>query len=344
VAQDLFKGFLWRNGKMTALPTPGGNQGAAYGANNKGQVVGLAENSSHDAKCVPPQQLDIEAVIWEPERKEVSELPPLPGDTIGGAFAINDEGQVVGGSGPTCGFLPFFTIYLAHAVLWRDGKAIDLGSLGGAQNNYAEVINNRGQVIGNSDLPGDNTGHGFLWQDGVMTDLGTLPYPLNFSSSAADINEKGQVTGVSCDSSFSVCHGFIWENGVMTDLNNLLLPPGSPLQVADCCGINDQGEIAVDLFEPSTGNTTAYLAIPCDDAHADDEGCLAAVQAAVGPERPRVVLSMQDVPASGERYAKARSRKLPSGFPDREDHPRSEVTYSWRVNLLAKKTKTAGEL
>jgi probable HAF family extracellular repeat protein len=273
VAQNLFKGFLWRNGVMRALPAPGGNQGAAYGVNNKGQVVGLAENSTHDANCVPPQQLDIEAVIWEPEREEVRELPPLPGDTIGAAFAINEKGQVVGGSGPTCGFLPFFTIYLAHAVLWRDGKVIDLGSLGGAQNNYAEVINNRGQVIGNSDLPGDNTGHGFIWQDGVMTDLGTLPYPLNFSSAAGDINEKAQVTGVSCDSSYSMCHGFIWENGVMTDLNNLLLPPGSPLQVAACCGINDRGEIAVDLFDPSTGNTTAYLAVPCDDAHASYEPC-----------------------------------------------------------------------
>lgn len=296
VAQNLFKGFLWRNGVMRALPTRGGNQGAAYGVNNKGQVVGLAENSSHDANCVPPQQLDIEAVIWEPEREEVRELPPLPGDTIGGAFAINDEGQVVGGSGPKCGFLPFFTIYLAHAVLWRDGEVIDLGSLGGAQNNYAEVINNRGQVIGNSDLPGDNTGHGFLWQDGVMTDLGTLPNPLNFSSSAGDINEQGQVTGVSCDSSFpSVCHGFIWENGVMTDLNNLMLPPGSSLQVAACCGINDLGEITVDLFDPSNGNTTAYLAIPCDAAHAGDQGCQTATQdaslpAQISSERTKIIL------------------------------------------------------
>lgn len=95
VAQNLFKGFLWRNGVMRALPTPGGNQGAAYGVNNKGQVVGLAENSTHDANCVPPQQLDIEAVIWEPEREEVRELPPLPGvpggdppDTIGAALEI----------------------------------------------------------------------------------------------------------------------------------------------------------------------------------------------------------------------------------------------------------------
>jgi probable HAF family extracellular repeat protein len=272
VAQNLFKGFLWRNGVMRALPTLGGNQGAAYGVNNQGQVVGTAENSTHDANCVPPQQLDVEAVIWEPEREEVRELPPLPGDTIGGAFAINDTGQVVGGSGPTCGNLPFFGIYLAHAVLWRDGKVIDLGNLGGAQNNYAEVINNRGQVIGNSDLPGDNTGHGFLWQNGVMTDLGTLPYPLNFASAAGDINEKGQVVGNSCDSNFN-CHGFIWENGVMTDLNNLMLPPGSPLQVAGCCGINDQGEIVVGLFDPRTGNTISYLAVPCDDAHASYEAC-----------------------------------------------------------------------
>jgi probable HAF family extracellular repeat protein len=265
--QYVFKGFLWRNGLMSALPTLGGNQGAAYGVNNRGQMVGAAENSTLDPNCVPPQKLDIEAVIWEPEGEEIHELPRLPGDTVGWALSINDKGQVVGGSGPRCGNLPFPTIYLAHAVLWQDGKVIDLGNFGGVQNNYAEVINNRGEVIGNSDLPGDTTGHGFLWQDGVMTDLGTLPYPLNFSSAAGDINEKGQVTGVSCDSNTvnPTCHGFLWENGVMTDLNTLMLPPGSPLQMTGCCGINDRGELAVNFFDPNTGYNTAYLAIPETD-------------------------------------------------------------------------------
>jgi hypothetical protein len=33
---------------MTALPNLGGNQGAAYGVNNRGQIVGVAETSTRD--------------------------------------------------------------------------------------------------------------------------------------------------------------------------------------------------------------------------------------------------------------------------------------------------------
>ena len=35
------------------------------------------------------------------EPGQVQELPPLPGDTVGFAFALNNNGQVVGSSG-TC--------------------------------------------------------------------------------------------------------------------------------------------------------------------------------------------------------------------------------------------------
>jgi probable HAF family extracellular repeat protein len=50
---------------------------------------------------------------------------------------------------------------------------IDLGTLGGTCG-LAAVVNNRGQVVGQSDLVGDLTAHPFLWDQGVLTDLGTL--------------------------------------------------------------------------------------------------------------------------------------------------------------------------
>lgn len=85
-----------------------------------------------------------------------------------------------------------------------------------------------------------------------MTDLGTLP-ALNFMSSAGDINELGQIVGTSCDSQFN-CSGFLWEDGVMTDLN-ALLPAGTALQVIAAGGINDLGEIAVQVFDPASATT-----------------------------------------------------------------------------------------
>jgi probable HAF family extracellular repeat protein len=61
-------------------------------------------------------------------------------------------------------------------VLWQNGTPTDLGNLGGMFFNIAFDINNQGQVIGQSDLPGDTTHHAFLrTEDDNMQDLGTLP-------------------------------------------------------------------------------------------------------------------------------------------------------------------------
>ena len=94
-------GFVWKSGVMRALPTLGGNNGFATGANDQGQVVGWAENTVHDPTCVRPQVLQFRAVVWGPGTNQIRQLPPLPGDTSGAATAINDRGRIVGISG-TC--------------------------------------------------------------------------------------------------------------------------------------------------------------------------------------------------------------------------------------------------
>ncbi len=58
------RGFLWRDGAMTGLGTLGGNNSYTTGANNRGQAVGWAENTTHDSTCTPPQVLQFRAVIW----------------------------------------------------------------------------------------------------------------------------------------------------------------------------------------------------------------------------------------------------------------------------------------
>ena len=43
------------SGSLTALPAlPGGNNSQAYGINNRGQVVGFAENGTPDPTCITP--------------------------------------------------------------------------------------------------------------------------------------------------------------------------------------------------------------------------------------------------------------------------------------------------
>jgi probable HAF family extracellular repeat protein len=254
-SQYLFLGFIWDDGVITPLPTLGGNNAAALGrANQRGQVAGTAETATPDTSCVPPQKLDWKPVVWEASG-EIRELELFPGDSVGAASAINDRGQVVGGSG-MCQSPG--TAALVHPVLWQNGTVTNLGSLGGAVNDFAVAINSGGQVVGLSDLSGDLTFHAFLWQNEVMSDLGTLPG--DSFSLASDINDAGQVVGQSCDDAGN-CRAFLWQHGAMTDLN-ALISLDSPLYLLSAEGINSGGEIVGWAFNQGSSETLGFLATP----------------------------------------------------------------------------------
>ncbi|MBV8371881.1 MAG: hypothetical protein JOY69_01350, partial [Candidatus Eremiobacteraeota bacterium] len=193
-APQICLGFSWKNGVMTALQPLGGNNAQALGVNNDGQVVGVAETGVHDATCAAPQQLDYSGVVWQRNGTKIA-LPPIAGDTVSQAIAVNKAGWVVGASGP-CGPVLNIAYGATHAVLWQTGSAIDLGNLGGTALNAATAINDHGQIAGASGLPGNTTLHAFLWQSGIMSDLGTLPGAVQ--SVAYGMNNQGQVVGNSC--------------------------------------------------------------------------------------------------------------------------------------------------
>jgi probable HAF family extracellular repeat protein len=126
--------------------------------------------------------LDYEPVIWGPGPGEIRQLPLPSGDTVGYAFGINDNGQAVGMTGTCVTTTLPGPAASRHAVLWEHGAVTDLGNLGGTYNpaalgvgNVALNVNNNGQVVGSSAIPGSAHNHAFLWsrQTG-MKDLGTL--------------------------------------------------------------------------------------------------------------------------------------------------------------------------
>lgn len=254
-------GAVWDRA-MWPLPTLGGNNGEAFTANTRGEVVGAAESKTVDSSCPSPKALRFEAVMWGPELGEVHELRPLPGDTVGFALGLNDHGQAVGSSG-TCADTTSNSvtglISGPHAVLWQDGYPTDLGGLGGKLVSVGAAINNRGEVVGASDLSGDTETHSFLWTKKTgMEDLGTLGTdPANF---AGWINNKKQIVGWSCDSSGN-CRAYLWQSHKMVDLNTLI-SPDSPLYLVLAFGINDDGDIVGQAVENSTGDLHAFLARP----------------------------------------------------------------------------------
>ena len=253
-------GAVWEWGAVRALPTLGGNNGFAAGANNLGQVTGWAENTVHDSKCVPPQVLQFRPVVWGPAAGQIQELPLLPGDSSGAATGINDRGQAIGISGICDQAVGRFTA--AHAVLWENGAVTDIGSLGGEAWNTPMAINGHGDVVGFAGTAGDPEGNvlrAFLWRRGQgMQSLGFLPG--HVYSEAHGINASRQVVGISCDVDFN-CRAFLWENGVMTDLNTLVAP-GYAGVLTTAQDINDAGTITGRAFMPASGENPAFVAIP----------------------------------------------------------------------------------
>jgi len=255
-------GFVWEDGVMRALPTLGGNNGFASGANNRGQVVGWAENTVRDTTCVAPQVLQFRAVIWNLKKDdvEIEELHPLPGDTSSAAVAINNRGQVVGISGICDRAVGRLSARVA--ALWDKGEVIELGNLGAPHWATATAINQQGDVVGFASQPDagpdDLLFSAFLWtRRGGIQDLPELPG--DNDSEAYGINERGEVVGVSCNA--NGCRAVIWRNGKVEDLNKFKRSYTGHLETAKA--INDLGEITGRaIINPSAGEREAYLAIP----------------------------------------------------------------------------------
>ena len=258
--------FVWQIGVMAELPTLGGPNGGVSAISIRGEMAGVAQTSVVDPSCIAPIRHQFQAVKWN-ATGEIHELLPLPGDTVGFGFWMNDSGQVVGTSGSCANTQPIGVVVGPHAVLWeQDGSARELPSLGGTVNtsliavgNRAIAINNGGQIVGGSALSDNTTAHAVLWPDkSSILDLGTLPG--DFNSAALAINDKGDIVGVSNDTSGGL-RPFLWQDGVMHDLNELV-PADSPMYLLFAAGIDSRGEIAGWGVVKSTGEVHAFLATP----------------------------------------------------------------------------------
>jgi S-layer protein (TIGR01567 family) len=137
--------------------------------------------------------------------------------------------------------------YLGSLVFDYGVTIKDLGTLGGSESR-AYGINDKEQVVGESETGTGYERHAFLWQNGVMNDPGIGE---RFSC-AERINENGQIVGHAYmenpsgnEISWST-HAFLWQNGVVTDIESSEL--GSFAK-----GINDRGQVVgYSAYEPDS--------------------------------------------------------------------------------------------
>lgn len=278
--------FVWRDGTASLLPLPGGNNGAANEINNRDAIVGGGEAGQPDPTCVPPQVLDQVAVVWGPRKNEMRELPPYRDDTEANAIGINDKGEVVGTSGKCKFFNQSFGAI--EAILWRNGRPINLGNLGFRLFNIAFSINNKSEITGQAStaqVSGQiHVFHAYLWRHGVMKDLGTLPgYPFSLGNL---INDNTQIVGIA--QSASASRAFLWQNGAMYDVNTLI-PKNSSFNVTAAEGLNNRGQIAGWGIPGNASQIHGFVATPCDEENPDHQGCEAARGASTSVALPENV-------------------------------------------------------
>ncbi len=173
---------LWRSAvNAIDLGTLGGNSSGAGSINNLGQVVGSSTDSSGAQRAFLWSDINGNGVS---DPGEMQSLGVLPGSTSSGASDINDQGQVVGGSG--------------GAFLWTSETGLtDLGTLPGYTGSSASEINNNGLVLG-SLLSGFGSTSA-LWSADVgwRTLSSLLPAGSGWMNvGASGINDLGQIVGM----------------------------------------------------------------------------------------------------------------------------------------------------
>jgi probable HAF family extracellular repeat protein len=323
------RGVLWtKDGQIIDLGTiAGGPQSNAFAAIDRMQVAGISTNTIPDPYSMFGLGYQIRGFVWQNGVKQ--DLGTLGGpDTV--PQGINQRGQIVGTSYTNYTPNPATGIPTVDPFLWENGRMVDLGTLGGTQGR-ANFVNNLGQVVGNSNLAGDQSSHAFLWDRGSLTDLGTLGGSnsesdwlsdsglvvgisqlqgdqvhhafvwnkgvmtdvgtLDLCSNGFTINSRGQVVGTSTDCHGVVKHLFLWEKGSISDLGTLILP-GSDIQLLDLLDINDLGEIAATGILPN-GNFHACLLVPASEDEIEAAAALP-LPATTGSEVVRRVVTTSD--------------------------------------------------
>ena len=234
---------LWKHRRPIDLGTLGGYESNGVYVNDGGQVIGFSTiNTIPDPFSF--LGTSIHTFLWQ--NGVMQDLGTLGGPDAGpGLGGVNQRsGLVVGASYIDAIPNANTGIPTQHPFLWKNGIMIDLGTLGGTLGG-ANLANNRGQVAGISNLPGDLATHPFFWDRGVLTDIGTLG---GDSGTANWLNDVGAVVGRADRAGSQTFGAYVWKDGMMKDLGTVGTDPCSNARA-----INSHGQIvgsSSDCFYP----------------------------------------------------------------------------------------------
>lgn len=209
--------FLWQEGVMTDLWAGRSGWSYANAINNRSEIL-------------------VGDLVWRDGALHT--LPSYAANEYVSVTAINDLGQIVGGSGN-------------RRVLWSDGSVFDISEL----RMSISDINNFGHLGGSISLDNGQF-HAVVWVDDGIVDLGTLG---GWSSGTTEINDSAQAIGVSERMPGGNRHytAFFWTQGRMIDL--ALEPSPDGIKGASANGLNNCGEVVGQAAYPYSIASTGHL-------------------------------------------------------------------------------------
>lgn len=210
----------------TNIQVPGSTATAAFGLNNKGDVVGWyleANGKEHGFLLSNGKYTSLD----------------YPG-AIGGTtpYGINDAGVIVGN---------FDNGVVGQGFAYYNGKFVALKYPNSAQTT-ASGVNRSEQIVGYY-IDSRNTYHGFEWQNGTFTKIDA---PNASQTLPVNINTAGDISGTYYDSAGQ--HGFLLHNGTYQTIN----VPGSN-NTTSGAGLNDKDYVVGSYQDPARQSLEGFV-------------------------------------------------------------------------------------